>query len=218
MLVKDCMTRHPIMISPETPASEAQKLMAEHGIRHLPVCGDGKRLAGLVTRSCFAINTDLLGSLDIWEISRRLADVRVAQLMIAGPKVVTVTPDRTVERAASMLNESRIGCLPVIEDDMVVGIITESDLMNALQEMLGLPSLGIRVTMRVMNQRGEFARLLDHVTSQGWGVMGIGSYPTRRDKNKYDIVLKIPEVTIDDARRVLEEISGQDLVDIRSVV
>lgn len=50
MLVKNCMTRHPIMIAPEKLASEAQKIMAENNVRHLPVVGDGKRLLGLITR------------------------------------------------------------------------------------------------------------------------------------------------------------------------
>ena len=50
MFVKDYMTRHPIMIAPDTRVIEAQKLMGENNIRHLPIVGDGKRILGLVTR------------------------------------------------------------------------------------------------------------------------------------------------------------------------
>ena len=64
MLVKDCMTRHPIMVSPSTAAAEAQRLMTDNRIRHLPVVGDGKRLVGLVTRMSLAIDPAILGSLD----------------------------------------------------------------------------------------------------------------------------------------------------------
>ena len=73
MLVKDYMTRHPIMISPTTPAAEAQKLMIENRVRHLPVVGDGKRLLGLVTRERLRIPPTDLGSLNVWEISRLLS-------------------------------------------------------------------------------------------------------------------------------------------------
>ena len=50
MLVRDCMTHHPIMVPPSMPLSEAQQLMADNKIRHLPVVEDGKRLVGLLTR------------------------------------------------------------------------------------------------------------------------------------------------------------------------
>ena len=136
MFVNDCMTRHPIMIQADMLASEAQRLMAENGIRHLPVIGQGKKLVGLVTRSSFSISPDVLGSLNVWDISRRLSNVKVADMMVPGRKVITTHPDRTVERAAAIINEHRIGCLPVIDGDIVIGIITEADLMNALQQMV----------------------------------------------------------------------------------
>lgn len=62
MLVKDRMTRHPILISPTTLATEAQNIMAENNIRHLPVAGDGKRLLGLITRQQLAMKPDDLGT------------------------------------------------------------------------------------------------------------------------------------------------------------
>ena len=70
MLVKDYMTRHPIMIAPDTPAVDAQNLMIENNVRHLPVVGDGKRLLGLITRERLRVPPTDLGSLNVWEISR----------------------------------------------------------------------------------------------------------------------------------------------------
>lgn len=218
MLVKDCMTRHPIMISPETPAAEAQKIMSENKVRHLPVVGDGKRLMGLVTQSSFSIKPDMLGSLNVWEISRRLSDVKVKQVMVKADKVVTVAPDRTAERAARMMKDHKLGCLPVIDDGIVVGILSETDLLQAFQEMLGLPATGVRVIMRMPNRPGEFAKLMNIMAKQNWGVMGIGTYPSRRVEGYYDAVLKIPDVTLEDVRAKLIEVEGQEIVDIRDVV
>lgn len=218
MLVKDCMTRHPIMISPETPAAEAQKIMSENKVRHLPVVGDGKRLMGLVTQTSFSIKPDMLGSLNVWEISRRLSDVKVKQVMVKADKVVTVTPDRTAERAARIMKDQKLSCLPVIDDGMVVGILSETDLLQAFQEMLGLPATGVRVTMRMPNRPGEFAKLMNIMAKENWGVMGIGTYPSRRVEGYYDTVLKIPDVTLEDVRAKLAEVEGQELVDIRDVV
>lgn len=218
MLVKDCMTRHPIMISPETPAAEAQKIIAESKIRHLPVVGDGKRLKGLITRSRLALKPDTLASLNVWEITRLLSDVKVKQLMLKASEVITIEPHRTIERAAQIMAEHKVGCLPVIEDNIVVGILSEVDLLHAFQEMLGLPVEGVRVTMRMPDRPGEFAKLMSTLASEEWGVMGIGTFPTPRREGFYDTVIKIRYVSIEDVEKVLGQIPDQQLVDIRQGV
>lgn len=219
MLVRDCMTRHPVTIAPEAPAAEAERLLTENRIRHLPVVGDGKRLVGLVTRQRLALKPDMLTSLDVWEIARYLANLRVRDVMIRRKSVITVAEDRTVERAAAIMTDNRVGCLPVVdEDDVVVGIITEADISKAFQEMLGLPSEGVRVTVRMPNRPGEFAKLTRVIADQGWGVMGIGTFPTRKDPSTYNAVLKIPHVSPDEVLEVLSRVPDQKVIDIRTVV
>jgi acetoin utilization protein AcuB len=218
MLVKDCMTRHPIMVSPATPAAEAQHIMAENRIRHLPVVGEGKRLVGLITRQRLALNPDSVSSFNFWEISRYLANLTVAKVMLPATEVITIDPDRTVERAAKMMSDSKIGCLPVIEDNVVVGILSEVDLMTALAEMLGLPAEGVRVTIRMPDGSGQFTRLMTTVAGQNWCVMGIGSFPTPRRPGYYDVVIKISDVTTEQVRTGLSQLEDQEVVDVREVV
>lgn len=218
MLIRDCMTRHPILAPLSMRASEAQALMAETNVRHLPIVGDGKRLAGLITRARLAVKADMLSSLNVWEISRVLSDQRVRDLMVKAKDVITITPDRTVERAAAIMTEHKIGCLPVVEEgDLVVGIVTESDLLRSYQEMLGLPNEGVRVTVRMPNRHGEFVKLMAVLVEHNWGVMGIGTFPTRRDPNTYDTVIKIPNVTVEEVQNALSTIPNQEIVDIRAV-
>ncbi len=218
MLVKDCMTRHPVMISPTTKAAEAENIMSENKVRHLPVVGDGKRLEGLVTRQSLTIKPDMLGSLNVWEITRYLANMTVKDLMVRLGEVFTIGPDKTIERAARTMSEHKIGCLPVIEDGVVVGIITEVDLMNAFQMMLGLPASGVRVTVRMPNKSGEFSKLTAALSNNGWGVMGIGSFPSFRKEGHYDVVLKIPGVDVEAVKKVIGQIPEQEVVDIRESV
>ncbi len=219
MLVKDCMTHHPIMISANTPAVEAQRIMSENKVRHLPVVGDGKRLEGLVTRQTLSLRPDTLGSVSVWEISRYLAELRSGNLMIPLSKVITVSPNITVERAARTMADHKIGCLPVVEEhNVVVGIISEIDVLYVLQEMLGLPSDGVRATMRMPNDSGEFAKLTAVLAKHDIGVMGIGTHPTPRREGYWDCVLKIRNVSEEDVRAALETVVGQELVDLRSVV
>jgi hypothetical protein len=81
--------------------------------------------------------------------------------------------------------------------NVVVGILSEVDLMTALAEMLGLPAEGVRVTIRMPDGNGQFTRLMTTVAEQGWCVMGIGSFPTPRRPGYYDVVIKISGVTIE---------------------
>ena len=218
MLVNDCMVRHPIMISPETPAAEAEKIMSENRVRHIPIVGDGKRLVGLITRHSLALKPADLGSLNMWEIARALSNLRVKDLMVKAEDVITVTPERTIERAASLMTQNKIGCLPVIENgQVVIGILTEQDLLRAFQEMLGLPAEGVRVTMRMQDRKGEFIKLAAVMVEHGWGVMGIGSFPSYRNPGFWDVVIKIPDVTCQEVKQALSGVADQTIVDIREV-
>lgn len=219
MLVKDCMLRHPILISPETPAVKAQKIMSENKIRYLPVVGDGKCLEGLITRQRLALKPADIGSLNVWEITRMLSNLKVKDLMVKMGDVHTISPEKTIERAASIMVEYKIGCLPIIEDDMVViAILTETDLLRAFQEMLGLPSEGVRVTVRMPNKIGEFIKLASVLVDRSWGVLGIGSFPSHRNPGYYDVVLKIPKVSKQEVEEAINQVPGQSIVDIRDSV
>ena len=218
MLVSDCMTRHPIMVSATTPATEAQKIMADNHIRHLPVSGSGKKLLGLITRQRLALKPEELTSLNVWEISRRLADFTAEKIMLKAAQVLTTAPDKTVERAASLMSDHKVGCLIVVTEDVVVGIITETDLLRAFQTMLGLPADGVRVTIRVPEGKGVFTNAIVAVSEQEWPIMGLGSFPTRKRPGYWDCVLKIAGVQEEEVRALLGEIPDQEIVDLRSVV
>lgn len=218
MLVKDCMTRHPIMISPETPAAEAQKIMAENQIRHLPVVGSGKRLLGLITRQRLSLKPDELGSLNIWEISRRLSAMTAKKIMLKAEHVQTIIPDKTVERAARIMTDHKVGCLPVLEDGIVVGILTETDLLKSFQTMLGLPADGVRVTVRMPGGVGIFKQVIVAISEEGWPILGLGSFPTRKQPGYWDSVFKIAGANIDEVEAVINQVPNQEIVDIREVV
>jgi hypothetical protein len=86
--------------------------------------------------------------------------------------------------------------------------------------MLGLPVDGVRVTMRMPEKiKGLFAKIASTVSAQGWGIMGVGSFPSPRQEGYYDMVLKIAGVSsTDEAEKVLSEVEGHEIVDIRDVV
>ena len=215
MFVKDYMTRHPIMIEPDKRVTEAQKMMGENNIRHLGVVGDGKRLLGLITREQLQIAPEKLGSLDVWEITRFLADLTVKNVMVKRDDVCTINPDATLEDAAALMSRYKIGGLPVIEDEIVVGVLTETDLLIELQNLLGAKEKGLRVTMRVPDRIGEFMKLSSAITAKGWGIMTMGSVRAPKAPDYWDIVLKVKGCTEEELVKELEAIEDQQLIDVR---
>ncbi|MBI3241109.1 MAG: CBS domain-containing protein [Chloroflexi bacterium] len=216
MLVKDYMTRHPILIEPTKRVVDAQRLMAENNIRHLPVVDDGKMLLGLVTRQRLTISPEKLGSLDVWEITRYLADLTASKVMVTGKDLCTIGPEATLEEAAELMIRNKISGLPVVDGDgAVVGILTETDLLIELQNLLGAQDAGWRVVMRVPDRKGEFNKLTKAVSEKGWGIMAMGSVRAPRQPDRWDLVLKIRHCTKDELMAVLQKIEGQEIVDVR---
>src|SRR5262245_5759228 len=107
-------------VAPETLAADAVALLRRHAIRHLPVL-EGERVVGVVT------DRDLRGT---------AGDVPVRALM--SQPVTVVAPRTGIDRAARLLFDRRIGCLPVVEDGRLVGILTQTDAVTALVAIVRL--------------------------------------------------------------------------------
>ena len=216
MLVKDYMTRHPILVEAAMRVTEAQRIMMENRIRHLPVVGDGKRLEGLVTRQRLSISPEQLTSLDVWEITRYIAGLTVSKVMVKGKDLRSIGPEATLEEAADLMIRSKIGGLPVVEDgNVVVGILTETDMLIELQNLLGAIETGWRVTMRVPDRAGEFSRLTRAVSERGWGIMAMGSVRAPKAPDHWDVVLKVRHCERQELLDVLRSIEGQQIMDVR---
>jgi acetoin utilization protein AcuB len=215
MFVRDYMTKHPVMVEPTMSTVEAQGIMAETKIRHLPVIDTGKRLVGLVTRERLRIPTAELSSLNVWEITRFLSNLSVRDVMVKGKDVITIGPDATLEDAAQTMASKKIGCLPVVEDGVVTGILTEVDLLVELAALLGAGISGVRVTVRVPDRLGEFAKITSAIASKGWGVYASGGLSTPRKSGYWDIVIKVRHAPKDELVDLLQGIEGQEVIDVR---
>lgn len=148
MLVRGRMTRDVVTVEPSVTVSRALAIIRDHNIRHLPVV-EGARLVGVVT------DRDLRLAVDP---DTDPGDVAVSDVMTGSP--VTVPPGLPVESAARLLIESRIGCLPVVEDDELVGILTETDLIRSFVELLAGRELHSRLEILAPDRPGELARVV----------------------------------------------------------
>jgi acetoin utilization protein AcuB len=155
------MTPDPITVEPATRLSQVARLMAVKHVRRLPVTAAGSKgrtLLGIVSshdvwQSCPPGFHPLTAS--DWPASE---DPSVGSIM--SPAVHTTTPDTPIEDAARVLRKHKIGALPVIRDGVLVGIITESDLLDVLLEMTGCDESGLRVSFEMDREEDIIRRLL----------------------------------------------------------
>jgi acetoin utilization protein AcuB len=217
MFVRDYMTKHPVMVEPTMSIMEAQGLMAEAKVRHLPIVESGKRLVGLISRERLRIPPAELGSLNVWEITRFLSNLRVQDVMVKAKDVISIGPGATIEEAAQTMARNKIGCLPVLEEGIVVGIITEQDMLVHLAELLGSGVSGLRATIRMPDRIGEFAKVTAAIASRGWGIYASGGLPAPRRPGFWEVVVRVRNVPKDDLVAVLKGIEGQEVIDVREV-
>ena len=128
--VKAWMSRDLIIIDPTTTLPQAYQLMKKHRIRRLPVVQDGK-LVGMVTLGDLReARPSEATSLSIFEMNYLLSQLKIEKIMTTN--LITIPVDATIGLAASLMYSHKIGGLPVLDDDRLVGILTESDIFRLI--------------------------------------------------------------------------------------
>jgi acetoin utilization protein AcuB len=213
MLVHEVMTPNPVTIDADMSVSRAVQIMKEQGIRHLPVIDKKKGMIGLVTRESLNRSTPSeLTTLSIWEINYQLAKIKIPNAMVK--KVFTTTENATVEEAARLMIEHKIGGLPVLREGELVGIVTEVDLLGALSSMMGWRQPGVRVTVQVKDEEGQLAKVATAIAEAGGLLVGGGSYPSK-EPLKANIVFKVRNVPLEELKNRLNELEEVVIVDLR---
>jgi acetoin utilization protein AcuB len=131
-LVKDWMSKEVIVIQYDRSLPEAHQLMSTENIRRLPVTNDKGRLVGMITLSDVrSASPSPATSVSIFEMNYLLSSLAVERIMATNP--VTIHPQQTIKEAAKLMLKNRISGLPVINDeDLICGIITESDIFRMI--------------------------------------------------------------------------------------
>ncbi len=217
MLIKDIMDHHPVTIQPNTTVAEARQLLQERHLSAIPVVENKNRLKGLVTHNCLMINPDLVGSHDIMELSEFLADLKVKKAMIKGPDLICISQDKTIEEASSLMLREKVGCLPVVEEKRLIGLITRDDLLIQLTEMMVADMPAVRATLRVPMVRGEMAKLVNAISKAGLGILASGLTVEHPDDAYCRVVIKTRNTTINELTAILQAVPDQELLDIREM-
>jgi len=156
MLVRDVMTSDPITIRPQGDPRAALGLCKSGQFRRLPVVDGEGHVVGIVTR----------GMLERFLATAPPPTIQARQhgisQMMAAP-VITVSPDDPMEEAARLMVAHKVGSIPVVEQDRLVGIITETDIFKEFVEILGGQTTALRLTVIVPDVPGSLARVVNAV-------------------------------------------------------
>ena len=173
MRIKDLMIPDPITISITSSINDALECMKVNSIRHLPVVTDGNVLKGFVTLA------DLKQSL----IPSMVGDLKLSDIMIKKP--ITVTPEDDIEWAAQLIYKKKISGLPVVKDKILVGILTETDILHAFINMMGILSSSSRIDAVVGSHPGAFKKAVQIINDSGGDIINVGMTVQEESKKTY---------------------------------
>lgn len=185
MLVRDIMRSPAVVITPDTTLQDAYRTMREKGIRHLPVV-EGDVLVGVITDRDLRLATSALAPAPFPPESQVSAAMsRTLQ---------TADPLDPVEDAARIMRARKIGCLPILDEGRLIGIITGLDLLDALIRMTGVDKPSGRLEVRLPDHPGELARLTSFLSHRDLNVHSILTYPDSPDSVR--TVLRVGSIEI----------------------
>ena len=173
MKINSLMIPDPITISANASISEAIELMKVNSIRHLPVVSGDRILEGFLT----------LADLKQGLIPSMLGDLALQDLMIREP--ITVEPDDDIEFAAQLIYKNKIGGMPVVKGDRLVGIITATDILRAFIDMMGILYSTSRIDVAINDQPGSLKAALQIINDAGGDIINVGMTSRQSGKRIY---------------------------------
>jgi len=184
MFVSRSMTREVITVDEEATIFDAQELLAENKIRHLPIIDRDRRLVGIITdrdiRSALPYSS-IMEHCDETE-KERIARFKVKDIMTKDP--ISISPTYTIQDALLLIQNSKVGALPVVDDNhKLTGIISVRDLLRAFINVLGIGEPGTLLCVLVEEKIGQLKKIVDAITEEN---ISFGSVLVARywDENK----------------------------------
>jgi len=198
MLVGQIMSKKILTISSDRRVGQALKLMQKHQIRHLPVMEDDRMVGWITARDLREV---LLASM--------LEEIKVGDVMVQAP--LSVTPDTEVEEAARLIHEHKIGGMPVMEGDKLMGVITMLDLISAFIAMLGLLKSSSRLDLLLENRAEALDAAARLIKETGGKIINVALGPIKGNKRPY--YFRLEKVNLDPLVTTLKQ-QGYEVLDV----
>jgi acetoin utilization protein AcuB len=185
------MLRTPVTILPDASFYEARAIIRDKGIRHLPVVDQNNELVGIVTdRDIREAAPSDATTLSVHELNYLLGKLKVSAFMTPKDKLITIAPETIIEKAVQLLHDHKIGCLPVVEGNKLVGIITETDVLEIFVDIFGLEKQGTRLTIALEDKPGQLHGVLEIVKNLNINLISVVS-PSFKVDGKRVVAVRI---------------------------
>lgn len=212
MFVSRSMTRKIVTVKKDTSLLDAQAMMLERKIRHLPVVDADQHLEGIITdrdvRSALPYHL-AKGQGDDQE-RKKYAHLKVADVM--STELMTIAPNHTIQDAILLIQEKRVGAFPVVNDDgKLIGMLSVRDLLRAFVNVLGIGEPGTLLCILAEEKVGQLKKIIDVITAEN---ISCGSILVARywEKDKRAIFVYLLSNTVTRVKKKLQEI-GFTLLD-----
>ena len=212
MLVGEFMSHPIISIAPDLPIVDALTLMKREHVRRMPVIKDGQLLGIVSDKDLLNASPSPATSLSVWEMNYLLSKITVKDVMTR--KVITVAENSTIEEAARLMADNKIGGLPVLRGSHVVGIITETDLFKLFLDLMGARDMGVRVTALILDEPGQLAAITKGITDAGGNFLAFSQFEGI-EPARYCVTFKVNRIDEETVRRITEPLVAK-IIDIRS--
>lgn len=183
MIVGEVMVKNIITIKKTDTLKKALTAMEENCIRHLPVM-EKQKLLGIITesdiRGAFISNHKVSKDGKATDLDPK--KTKVSSFMTKNPMVVA--PETNIEDAALTLYRNKIGALPVMTGDKLVGIISIMDMLGLFVDMMGILHSSSRVDVVMNKNPKNFEKVSGIIHDTGLNIISVGLMPYKPDKNK----------------------------------
>ena len=193
MFVKARMTPNPVTVTPDVSVSEAFSIMKERQFRRIPVVQGGK-LIGIVTeKELQQVSPSKATSLSVFELNYLLEKTPIPPAISKDP--TTVPDDHQIQKAALLMRTNKVGALPVMHGDKLVGIITESDIFDAFIDTMGFRNPGVRLDLCLRDPGGDIPAVTQVISQAGGKIShltmyGDGELVVRISEERSEAVIK----------------------------
>jgi len=212
MLVGTKMAHPVITISPELPITEALNVMHQEKIRRIPVVQGGKLVGIISDKDMLNASPTPTESLGIEEVNYLISNITVEEVMT--PDVLTIETTTPIEEAARIMSDNNIGALPVLEEERVVGMITETDLFKIFLDLMGARDDGVRVTALVPDKIGGLAALAKAIAEVGGSFVSFGQ-SIGDDPGNREVTFKVTGLSEEQVVKAIKPYV-EEIEDIRS--
>jgi len=189
MRVQDFMNTNVVTVDEKTLIDDARKIMEAHKIRRLPVMNKDK-LVGLVTKHMLLeASPSPATSLSIHELHYLLSRMTVKDIMIKNP--YTISPDMPAEEALQLGQEKGYGAFPVVKNNRIVGVVTESDIVRMMTRVLGVKEKSKRISIKTSNKFGNMKKIMNILDKNKTALLSMMTLPPEEQEKDWLVILRL---------------------------